>query len=316
MRKIALEEHCLLPGFEEYWLPTVADIAAPVRDTLYEKLMDFGNLRLAAMDEAGISHAILSLSGPGVQVERDTVRAVRKAKEANDALAHRISERTDRFSGFAHLALQDGREAANELERCVRDFGFKGALINGNSVGTYLDDPSLYPLWERAEALGTIIYLHPGDPVTQMPVLHGLPGLRRATWEWTVETGSHALRLIFGGTFDRFPKATLVLGHLGETLPYLLWRFDSRAKIYGLTLKKCPSDYIRENLLVTMSGMFSREPLICAVDALGGDRVMFSADYPFESAKEAAVFIDAVDLTEANRAAICWENAARVFNIV
>ena len=315
MRKFALEEHCLLPGFEGYWAPTVADIAPAIRDMLHRKLIDFGDGRLEAMDEAGIDHAILSLSGPGVQVERDTARAVRKAMEANDALKRAIGDRPDRFSGFGHLALQDGKAAADELERCVCELGFKGALINGQSLGKYLDDTSLLPLWERAEALDTVIYLHPGDPVSTMPVLEGHKGLKRATWEWTVETASHALRLVFGGTFDRFPKATLVLGHLGETLPYLLWRFDSRAKIYGIALDRPPSRIIRENVVVTLSGMFSREPLRCALDALGRDRVLFSADYPFESAREASEFIETVDIAEADRRAICWDNAARLFKL-
>lgn len=315
MKKVALEEHCLLPGFEEYWAPTVVDVAPDPRNTLFRRLMDVGEERLAAMDEAGIAHAILSVSGPGVQVEPNAAAAVRKAREANDGLARAISKYPDRFSGFAHLALQDGNEAAAELERCVRDLDFKGALINGNSRGMYLDHPSLFPLWERAEALGTVIYLHPGDPVSPMPVLEGHKGLKRATWEWTVETGSHALRLVFGGTFDRFPKATLGLGHLGEALPYLLWRFDSRAKLYGLALERRPSDYIRENIVVTLSGMFSREPLVCALEALGSDRVMFSADYPFESAKQAADFIEGVNLDEGVRAAVCHGNAARIFGL-
>lgn len=315
MEKIALEEHCMLPGFEDYWLPTVADIAPHIRDGIASRLSDIGDMRREAMQAAGISHAILSLSGPGVQVEPDTAVAVRRARKANELLAEAIENQREAFSGFAHLALQDGMAAADELERCVRDYDFKGALINGNSLGKYLDHPSLYPLWERAEALGTVLYLHPGDPVSTMPILEGQKGLKRAMWEWTVETGSHALRIILGGVFDRFPKATLALGHLGETLPYLLWRFDSRAKLYGLPLQRNPSDYIRENMLVTLSGMFSKAPLVCAVEAMGKDRVLFSADYPFESAMEAAEFMDNVDIPHDWRSAICHENAKRIFAI-
>lgn len=197
----------------------------------------------------------------------------------------------------------------------MRELGFKGALVNGHTNGLYLDDASLAPLWERAEALDAPIYIHPGDPVATMPAIEGHRGLKRATWEWTVETGSHALRVVFGGVFDRYPRATLAVGHLGETLPYLLWRFDSRAKLYGLSLGRPPSAYIRENLVVTLSGMYSREPLICALDALGDDRVMFSADYPFESAQEAGRFIDEVDLSEERREKVCFANAERVFQL-
>src|SRR5690606_10266364 len=174
---------------------------------------------------------------------------------------------------------------------------------------------SLSPFWERAEALETIVYLHPADPVSPFVVLDGYKGLKRATWEWTLETGSHALRMVFGGLFDRFPKATLALGHLGETLPYLLWRFDSRAKLYGIKLKRQPSDYIRENIVVTLSGMYSAEPLNCAIAALGADRVMFSADYPFESAEEAGHFMDTVPLDEKLREQIAFSNARKILRL-
>jgi 2,3-dihydroxybenzoate decarboxylase len=135
--------------------------------------------------------------------------------------------------------------------------------------------------------------------------------LRRATWEWGFETGSHALRLVFGGLFDRFPKAKLILGHLGETLPFLLWRFDSRAKLYGVKLRRNPSEYIRDNIAVTTSGMCSADPLSCTVSALGRDRVMFAADYPFESSEEAAHFLDGVRIDDSLRRAIAFDNAAR-----
>lgn len=315
MKKIALEEHVLLPGFEDYWQPLMVDVPEGPRGIVANRLYDFGEQRLKAMDDAGIDHAILSLSGPGVQAERDTPTAIQKAREANDLLAREVGQRRERYSGFAHLALQDGSAAADELQRCVNDLGFKGALINGHTNGLYLDDPSLYGFWERVQELGTVVYLHPGDPVAPFPVLDGHVGLKRATWEWTIETGSHALRLIFGGHFDRFPGTRLVLGHLGETLPYLLWRLDSRAGLYGVKLARKPSEYIRDNFMVTMSGMFSREPLLCAIDALGSDNVMFSADYPYESASEAADFIESVTLPDGVRDKVCHANAERTFKI-
>jgi 2,3-dihydroxybenzoate decarboxylase len=188
-------------------------------------------------------------------------------------------------------------------------------MINGHTNGQYLDHPSLYPFWERAEALGAPIYIHPADPIVPMPVLEGHYTLRHATWEWGVETGSHALRLVFGGVFERFPKAKLILGHLGETLPYLLWRFDSRAKMYGLKLPKPPSAYIKSNIVVTLSGMFSAEPLACALAALGNDRVMFGADYPFESSEEAAHFIDGTPLADNVRNDVCFNNAAKYLRL-
>jgi 2,3-dihydroxybenzoate decarboxylase len=315
VKKIALEEHFLAPGFEEYWLKTVEDVDPQLYGQVLSRLKDFGELRLTAMDKAGIERSVLSLAGPGVQVERDVGKATRRAIEANDFLAGEIAKNPAHYSGLAHIALQDPAAAANELDRCIKQLGFAGCMINGHTNGQYLDDPALYPFWERAEALGAIVYLHPADPVSPFAVLDGYKGLKRATWEWTLETGSHALRLVFGGLFDRFPKATLVLGHLGETLPYLLWRLDSRAKLYGIKLKRQPSDYIRQNMVVTLSGMFSAEPLNCAIAALGAERVMFSADYPFESSEEAGHFMDTVPLDEKLREQIAFHNAQKILRL-
>jgi 2,3-dihydroxybenzoate decarboxylase len=316
-RKIALEEHILCPGFEDYWAPTVVDLAAQKRDEFFVRLTDFGAMRLETMDRAGVERCVLSLAGPGVQAERDTATAIRRAREANDFLAREIDKRPDRYSGFGHLAMQDAAAAAHELERCTRELKFAGVMINGHTNGQYLDHPSLAPFWERAEELGALIYLHPADPITPAPVLEGHKGLRRATWEWTFETGSHALRIIFGGVFDRFPRARLALGHLGETLPFLLWRFDSRAGpgFYAVKLAKLPSQYVKDNILVATSGMCAAEPLSCTIGALGHDRVMFASDYPFESMDEAAHFIDGVALDERVRNDICFNNAARLLKL-
>jgi 2,3-dihydroxybenzoate decarboxylase len=315
MRKIALEEHFLSPGFEDYWLPTMGNVDQKAVSGLLTRLRDFGDMRLQAMDSAGIARAVLSISGPGAQAERDAATARRRAAEANDFLARAIAERPDRYSGFGHLPMQDAKAAAAELERCVGELKFSGAMINGHTNGQYLDHPSLHPFWACAEALGATIYIHPTDPVTPSPALAGVEGLRRATWEWGFETGSHALRLVFSGLFDRFPRAKVALGHLGETLPYLLWRFDSRAKLYGVKLGKKPSDYIKENFVVTTSGMSSAEPLNCALAALGNDRVMFAADYPFEQASEAGEFLDNTPLREPVREGIAFKNAVRAFNL-
>jgi 2,3-dihydroxybenzoate decarboxylase len=313
--KIALEEHFLAPGFEDYWTPTVRGVDPKLAGNLLSRLTDFGEMRLNAMDEGGIARSVLAIAGPGVQSERDGATATRNARAANDFLAGEIQKRPDRYSGFAHLAMQDPLGAADELERAIRDLKFCGAMINGHTHGQYLDHPSLYPFWERAQALDAPIYVHPTDPITPAPALEGHDGLRRATWEWGFETGSHALRLVFGGLFDRFPRATVMLGHLGETLPFLLWRFDSRAKLYGVKLKQRPSDYIKQNIVVTTSGMCSAEPLNCTIAALGHDRVMFAADYPFESTREAGEFLDHTPLADAVRADIASRNAVNHLNL-
>jgi len=317
IRKIAVEEHFLSPGFEEYWAPTVVDLPSKRREEFHARLTDFGEMRLKAMDAAGIERCVLSLAGPGVQAETDAATAIRRARAANDFLAGEIVKRPDRYSGFAHLPMQDASAAADELERSMHELGLCGAMINGHTNGQYLDHPSLSPFWERAEQLAALIYLHPADPITPSPVLEGHKGLRRATWEWTFETGSHALRLVFGGVFDRFPQARLALGHLGETLPFLLWRFDSRAgpDFYAVGLKKLPSQYIKDNIVVATSGMCSADPLNCTLSALGSDRVMFAADYPFESVAEAAHFIDNAPISDAVREDICFKNTARLLGL-
>ncbi|MDT2022854.1 amidohydrolase family protein [Methylocella sp. CPCC 101449] len=315
MRKIALEEHCMVPGLASYWEGTMADVPKEIYDRIRARLFDYGEMRLREMDEAGIGKSILSVAGPGVQVEPSTATALKTASEANDHLAAQIAPNKDRLYAFAHIALQDANAAAKELERCVKQLGFKGALINGHSLGHYLDERQFDPFWAKAEELQVPVYLHPADPPEQYKSFDGYDALRRATWGWTVETGTHVLRMVFGGVFDRFPKAILAVGHLGETMPFLLWRLDSRAKLYGVKLKREPSDYIRENMYVTLSGMYSAEPLNCSIAALGQSRVMFSADYPFENWVTAGKFMDDVAVPENVRADVGWNNAAKLFHL-
>src|SRR5215471_18750701 len=163
VKKIALEEHFLSPGFEDYWKTTTVEIAPDIFGQAVARLSEFGDLRLAQMDRDGIARAVLSIAGPGVQIERDTATAVRRARESNDFLAGEIRKRPDRYAGFAHLPMQDAAAAADELERCMRELKFCGAMINGHTHGKYLDDRAFDPFWERAQALDALIYLHPTD---------------------------------------------------------------------------------------------------------------------------------------------------------
>jgi 2,3-dihydroxybenzoate decarboxylase len=240
------------------------------------------------------------------------------AKACNDFLAEKIAENPGRFGGFAHLALQDPAAAADELERSVRELSFSGALINGQTNGAYLDDDRFSVLWERAADLEAPIYIHPNNPPDVPYMYHDHPELWGPVWSWTVETGNHALRVLFAGVFDRFPKAKLILGHMGETLPYQLWRFDCRWEISNrgdMALDKKPSDYFRENIWCTTAGVCSNEPLRCAIDAMGAERVMFSVDYPFERPAEAGAWIDAAPLSDDERDKICHANARALLKL-
>ena len=315
MNKIALEEHFMCPSMIGYWAKTVEDLPEEGKQYILGALTDFGERRLAEMDKAGVQRAMLSLAGPGVQIERDTATAVQESRVANDFLAETIARNPQRFSGFAHLPMQSATEAAAELKRCVRQLGLNGAMINGQTNGVYLDDPRYDPFWAMAEELGAPIYLHPADPEAHYAAWKGFPELTRATWGWTVETATHTLRMVFGGVFDRFPAAQLVLGHMGETLPYLLWRLDSRAKLYkqAKPMLHPPSVYIRRNVYVTTSGQCANEPLRCALESLGEDRVMFAIDYPFEDSATAGNFLDAAAISDAARAKIGHRTAQALF---
>ncbi len=315
--KIALEEHFIPGNFMDYWLPSVAGLPQQAIEYLREILLDLGDKRIEMMDKNGIDISVLSIAGPGAQCETNADLATKRARESNDFLAEKVARHPKRYRGFAHLAMQQPEEDAKELERCVKELGFVGALINGNTKGRYLDEDFYAPLWEVSQSLKAPLYLHPGDPEETYEALRGQLQLRRPAWEWTVETATHALRMIFNGTFERFPDARLILGHMGETIPYGLWRFDSRAKFNASPTqrKHPPSYYIKRNLVVTISGVNSIEPLQCALAALGEDKVMFAADYPFEDPADASEFIDNAAIADEVRRKVCSANAAALLGI-
>jgi 2,3-dihydroxybenzoate decarboxylase len=315
--KIALEEHVIFPDFVGYLGKEMPRVSPETRDQLIAMLSDFGEERLAAMDAGGVAFAILSVSSPGVQAERDAVTAVKRARAANDLLAAQVQRRPKRYGGFAHLAMQDPRAAADELERCVNDLGFVGTVVNGHTNGVYLDDPRHDVFWERMQALDVPLYLHPASAFIKPYVFEGCDELLKPVWEWTVETSSHFMRLVFAGVFDRFPRLKLILGHMGETLPYALWRFDSRVArlVDKRPLKLPPSDYIKRNLFVTTAGQCDDVPLIAALAALGNDHVMFSIDYPYEDSAGAGRFLDAAAIDDKVRAMVASGNAASLMKL-
>lgn len=317
IRKIALEEHFSTPGFQAYSKSFTQHIAPEVLADIGARLADFDEVRIAEMDRAGIDYTILSQTGPSVQGESDTETAISRARESNDFLAAQIARHPTRFGGFATLAMQSPAAAVEELKRAVSELGFKGALVNGHTFGVYYDDPAYDPFWDALQTLGVPLYLHPTDAWVMPRVFDGHPELSGATWGWSVETGTHALRLLFGGVFDRFPEVKLILGHMGEGLPFMRWRFDSRFAVYshGVKLRRQPSEYFGQNILITTSGVCSAPALIGAIGEMGAQAVMFSVDYPYESTAIAAEFIEQAPLDDATRALVCHGNAARLFRL-
>lgn len=319
MRTIGLEEHFVSPELAAYGAGT-AKLAQPqVWAEASRRLLDLTGERLEIMDAAGLDVQVLSLNSPGIQAEPDPTLAVKAAAAVNELTAATIAEHPTRFAGFAALPLQDPAAAADELERAVRDLGLKGALVNAHTQGVYLDDPTLRVVWERAQDLDVPLYLHPATGVDTADVLRGHPELIGPMWSWGLDTASHVLRLIFGGVFDDFPKAKLLLGHMGEGLPFALWRLDSRWGFHdhqGIELRRgTPSAYLRENIYVTTSGVCSPAPLLCTLLALGADHILFATDYPFEDVPTATAFLAGAPISEADRAKISHLNAEALLHM-
>ncbi|MES2122941.1 MAG: amidohydrolase family protein [Chlamydiota bacterium] len=318
MKKIALEEHFVTDDFLVISQKEDFAVMNPHKVEAFQKgLLDMSRLRIDAMDKAGIEISILSLTAPGVQGIRDVGKATLMARQANEFLAEKIALNPNRFRGFAALSLSDTASAISELERCVKEHRFVGGLINGRSGGLFLDEEQFLPFWKKVEELDVPIYLHPGS---QRDIPHSFRDheeLAGSLWGWTVGVGTHALRLVFSGLFDRFPRLKVILGHMGETLPYLLWRLDSRWEIlkHPRELKKPPSQYFRDNFYVTTSGVCANGPLMCAIHELGEDRVMFSVDYPYESSEVAGQFVENAPLSSAIREKVCYKNAERLLKL-
>ncbi len=319
--KIILEEHI---GIVET-LRESAEYAVPGQlNVLERRLLDMDDERLREMDANGVAFAILSLNAPGVQSVHEPKKAAEIARRGNDALAAGVARHPDRFAAFAAVPMQDPEAACAELTRAVRELGFKGAMVNGYSqVGdpdtvVYYDDPRYRPFWATIADLGVPFYLHPRDPLPgRVPMYDGHPWLRGASWAFGVETATHALRLMASGVFDTHPGLTVILGHLGEMLPYCIWRFDHRVtkRPRDIPARRTFTEYMRSNFYVTTSGNFHTPTLVEAITELGVDRVLFSVDYPFEEVADAASWFDAAEIPEAQRLKIGRTNAQRLFGL-
>jgi uncharacterized protein len=324
MRIVALEEHFNVPSLVRRIAPdAIAGVGFPAGfgEPLADKLADLGALRLAEMDEAGITVHVLSASGPGANLLHGT-EGVGFARDINDVLAKGVAAHPDRFAGFAHLPMNSPEAAADELERSVRNLGFCGALINGVTEGRFLDDPRFEPILARAEALDVPIYLHPGLPprAVYQAYYDGLPGstgfrLSTAAWGWHSETAIHVMRLVLSGALDRHPKLKLVIGHMGEGLAAMMVRSDKILTPEAPHLKRSVKQTILDQVWVTTSGLFTLPPLEALLAVFGPDRVMFSIDYPYSTNRTGRDFLDTLKLPPAALEKFAHGNADRLLKL-
>jgi len=309
------------PGFESLMGYFLFNDGEWTRNVV-ERLQDVGERRLADMDAVGIDHQVISLTAPGVQVfDGDTAAGL--ATDYNDELAAAIATHPDRFSALAAIAPHHPAGAATELERAVTRLGFKGAIINSHTQGEYLDDEKFWDIFAAAEALDVPVYIHPQTPPPAMiePLLEA--GLDGAIYGFAVETGLHLLRLIVCGIFDSFPKLKIIVGHLGEGVPYWLFRVDFFQQLIVRTnrypnfkpLKKLPSDYMRENVYVTTSGMAWEPVILYAQQVLGVEQVMYAMDYPYQFVPDEVAVTDNLPLSAEQQQSLYQRNAERVFKL-
>ncbi len=325
MKIITLEEHFQTAAINKAMakLPPEHRMAVDMGPVslLEAQLEDLGADRLQWMDAVGIDVQVLSYASPGVQIF-PAAEAVPLAKDANDQLAAAVHAHPDRFAGFATLPTPDPEAAAAELERAVNILGFKGAMINGRTNDRFLDDPSFRPLLEAAVALDVPLYLHPTIPAKAVqdayytgfdPAVSGR--FATAGWGWHMETGIHALRMILGGVFDRYPSLQLILGHWGEMIPFYLARFDGMLNPATKQLQRPVADYFLQQMHVTPSGMFTRPPFMLTLQILGADRILYAVDYPYIQDDQARAFLENAPISPDDKAKIAHGNAETLLKL-
>jgi uncharacterized protein len=319
MRTIALEEHFITASLLKATGAYGTD--APRRfQQVQAQLLDLGAGRIAAMDEAGIDLQVLSVTTLVGNLEATSASAI--LHDVNDELAAAVSAHPDRFAGFAALNARDPEAAAKEFERCVNNLGFKGALFSGTTDGDFLDQPKFIPIFEAANALRVPVYIHPAPPPRAVKDAYysGLPGetglvLSIAGWGWHTEVGLHCLRLILSGLFDRFPELQIMIGHMGEGIPYALARSNHLLTAAAGHLKLSVAEYFHRNVHVTTSGYFTLPPFQCAYDVVGIDRLMFSVDYPFSANTHGRDFLNSLKLNDVDMSKLTHKNAEALLKL-
>jgi 2,3-dihydroxybenzoate decarboxylase len=311
---IALEEH-----YADDELAATFEGAEGRAPEIRKRLFDLGELRLAEMDEAGIDMQVLSHNAPSTQ-RLDAESAVRLARGVNDRLHAAIQRNPGRFAGFAALPTPDPKAAADELERAVTQLGFKGAMVHGLTNGVFFDDPRFWPIMERAQALDVPIYLHPAVPhkavidVYYKDYVGKYPAITNAAWGFTVETATQGVRMVLSGAFDAYPNLKIILGHLGEGLPFLIWRIDMALNRPGSTPVRFREAFDR-NFWITTSGNFSTPALICSMLEMGSDRILYSVDWPFVRNMPGTKWVQELQISDADKEKILAGNAKRLLKL-
>jgi len=304
---IALEEH--------FTSPKLRELRGVKNSPVQRKLDDLGALRIREMDEAGIDLQVISENNPATQ-NIDAESAVKLARASNDVLHAAVHAHPDRFAGFATLPTPDPKAAADELERAVTRLGFKGAMIMGLTHGHFMDDKRFRPIFERAAALDVPLYIHPTPPhpAVREAYFKEFPVLAVAPLGFTLETLTHTFRLIVSGLFDEFPTLKIIVGHLGETAPFLLWRTDN---ILGerSPMPRRFADYYREHFWLTTSGAFSDAALTCSIAEMGAERILFSVDWPFMLNLAGRTWMDKAPISDEHRTLIFGVNAKKLLKL-
>jgi len=328
IRTIALEEAFLYPKLFDLYPLDLQQRYSPIKD----KLLDVGPKRIKRMDAAGIDMQVLSHAAPGIEMLQDTATAIQLSKEINNWLGDIVQKYPTRFAGFATLPTQSPKAAADELERTVEQFGFKGALINGHTNGRYLDHESFSVLLQRAETLDVPIYIHPIDPPKEISEIYYRNSTTLITgWGFSVDTGTHLLRMIQSGVFDRHPKLRIIIGHMGELIPFCYSRLSLALSMGEWLLsaqesktthsssihrmEKSFNYYMKENVYVTTSGVFDQPVFECALAYLGINNLLFSVDDPFRDNFEAVDFLNTAHLTKEDREKLAHGNAERLLKL-
>jgi hypothetical protein len=326
MRTVTLEEHfsLLIPGVQNPAPPLSGNVPAVVAAAA-DKMPDLGDGRLSDMDRNGITVQVLSKAGVQGTPSADQFEgkeAIDFARKFNDEFAKKIAGRSDRFAAFAHLAASIPEAAADELERTVTEYGFKGTLISGTIRGAFLDDPKFAPLLARAEKLDVPIYIHPGIPPAEVRKAYydGFSknisfGLATIAWGWHYEVALHVMRLAVSGTMDKYPKLNFIIGHMGEGLPVMLARCEHQFRNELSFLSRPLARTITDQVYVTSAGFFTNPPFVAALETFGIDRLVFSVDYPYASNAEGRAFLDNVPLSLADIAKFAHGNADRLLKL-